>query len=149
MNLSEIEFKSSFHQIALTVTLVLTLLWAMQHCNLFLEAPVVPLSLSFTFPSRLGNRVYFPDWDWSNQNYTWREVSTNICLNWFDIKCRLKRIGPNCFPNRTHSIIYRVSAFASTESRQGAANWRTFAPTNESADCWSAANSYNFNIWVK
>ena len=26
---------------------------------------------------------------------------------------------------------------------------RTFEPTNESADCWSAAHSYNFIIRIK
>ena len=28
-------------------------------------------------------------------------------------------------------------------------NLCSFAPTNESTDCWSAANSYNFNIRAK
>ena len=28
-------------------------------------------------------------------------------------------------------------------------NVSSFAPTNESSDCWSAANSYNFNIRAK
>ena len=37
----------------------------------------------------------------------------------------------------------------STESRQGTKQTRTFDPTNESADCWSAAHSYNFIIRVK
>ena len=29
------------------------------------------------------------------------------------------------------------------------ANLRTFAPTNESTDCWSAAHSYDFNFRAK
>ena len=36
-----------------------------------------------------------------------------------------------------------------TESRQGTEQTRTFDLTNESADCWSAAHSHNFNIRVK
>ena len=36
-----------------------------------------------------------------------------------------------------------------TESRQGTANSRTLAPNNESADCWSATHSNNFNIRIK
>ena len=35
------------------------------------------------------------------------------------------------------------------ESRQGNEQTRTFEPTNESADCWSAAHSCNFIIRVK
>ena len=34
-------------------------------------------------------------------------------------------------------------------NRQGNEDTRTFEPTNESADCWSAAHRYNFNIRVK
>ena len=32
---------------------------------------------------------------------------------------------------------------------QGNEQTRTFEPTNESEDCWSAAHSYNFMIGVK
>ena len=35
------------------------------------------------------------------------------------------------------------------ETRQGMANSRTFAPTDASANCWFATNSYNFNIRAK
>ena len=35
------------------------------------------------------------------------------------------------------------------KTRQGTVNFRTFAPTNESADCWYAQYSCNFNIRVK
>ena len=35
-----------------------------------------------------------------------------------------------------------------TESRQGTEQTRTFEPTNESTDYWSAAHSYNFIIRV-
>ena len=34
-------------------------------------------------------------------------------------------------------------------NRQGNVQTRTFEPTNESEDCWSAAHSYNFVIRVK
>ena len=34
-------------------------------------------------------------------------------------------------------------------NRQVNEHMRTFEPTNESADCWSAANCYNFIIRVK
>ena len=33
--------------------------------------------------------------------------------------------------------------------QQGNEQTRTFEPTNESADCWSAMHSYNFNFRVK
>ena len=36
-----------------------------------------------------------------------------------------------------------------TESRQGTEQTRTFDLDNESADCWSAAHSFNFIIRVK
>ena len=36
-----------------------------------------------------------------------------------------------------------------TKSRQGNEQMRTFEPTNESVDCWSAMHSYNFIIRVK
>ena len=34
-------------------------------------------------------------------------------------------------------------------NRQGSVLMRTFEPTNEIADCWSATHSYNFIIRVK
>ena len=34
-------------------------------------------------------------------------------------------------------------------NRQGSVQMRTFEPTNDSADCWSAMHSYNFLIRVK
>ena len=36
-----------------------------------------------------------------------------------------------------------------TESRQGTEQTRTFDPTNNSADCWSAMHSCNIIIRVK
>ena len=36
-----------------------------------------------------------------------------------------------------------------TESRKGTEKIRTFDPTNESADCWSPVQSYNFIIRVE
>ena len=42
------------------------------------------------------------------------------------------------------SQTWTYSEVVITESRQGIEQTRTFDPTNESADCWSAANSYNF-----
>ena len=43
------------------------------------------------------------------------------------------------------SVVYGLC----NEFRQGTEQMRTFDPTNESTDCWSAVHTYLFNIRVK
>ena len=70
------------------------------------------------------------------------------------------------FPTRNLSVSKRIQEFPMLDmissvlkelntlllyprNRQGCVQMRTFEPNNESADCWSAAQSYNFIIRVK
>ena len=50
---------------------------------------------------------------------------------------------------QTQATFTRYPKYATQKSRQEIANSRTFDPTNKSADCWSAAHSYDFDIRVK
>ena len=47
------------------------------------------------------------------------------------------------------TLDWDVSSLSTHRNRQGNEQTRTFEPTNESEDCWSAAHSYNFIIRVK
>ena len=55
--------------------------------------------------------------------------------------------------NQSFEFIFKInfgSFLCSTvPQEQGMGNLCSFAPTNASSDCWSAANSYNFNIRAK
>ena len=52
---------------------------------------------------------------------------------------------------RVHIQMHKTFPFVilSTESRQETEQTRTFEPTNECADCWSAMDSYDLIIRVK
>ena len=53
----------------------------------------------------------------------------------------------NCFDGFV--LNWAIRDPKATKSKQGNELTRTFEPTNECADCWSATNSYDFNIRIR
>ena len=91
------------------------------------------------------HEIYFQESDWGErywENYSKLQTMKNT---W----------DPNNVFNHCHSVGSTNNTCCpdfevfTTKSRQGSEQTRTFDPTNESADYWSAIHCYNFIIRVK
>ena len=64
---------------------------------------------------------------------------------------KIKKIHCPDWPIFCHKVYFMlpITNVPNTKSKQGNEQTRSFEPTNESADSWSAAHSYNFIIIVR